>query len=342
MRSLEKEKIRDMKEINLGRSKIIVTPIGLGLAALGRPGYINLGHNEDIGEAYFQNQMERHAHQVLDAAWEAGVRYFDAARSYGRAEKFISTWIAKRQEGLEEIIVGSKWGYIYTADWQVKAEKHEIKEHSLPVLQQQIGESHSLLGNHLKLYQIHSATFESGILKNQPVLAELARLRDTGLLIGLSLSGPSQAEILRTAMEIQFGGQPLFGSVQATWNLLETSVEPALQEASDAGMGVIVKEALANGRLTSRNKEPTFKKKKLLLRQIADEHGASIDAVALAAAISKPWSSVILSGASTVDQLSSNIRALDINYTPEVDELLLSLSEPPEVYWETRSHLPWN
>ena len=37
--------------------------------------------------------MERHAHEVLDAACEAGVRYFDAARSYGRGEEFLASWL---------------------------------------------------------------------------------------------------------------------------------------------------------------------------------------------------------------------------------------------------------
>ncbi len=331
-----------MKKHMLGKSKLQVTPIGLGLAALGRPGYINIGHSEDVGDAYSLHEMEIQAHQVLDAAWKAGIRYFDAARSYGRAEQFLSSWLASRHNSSANIAIGSKWGYIYTAGWKVEAEKHEIKDHSLPVLRQQIEESRSLLGDLLKLYQIHSATFESGILENQPVLAELAQMRNTGLIIGLSLSGPRQAETLRAAMEIQFDGQPLFGSVQATWNLLETSAGKALQEASEAGIGVIVKEALANGRLTSRNVEPSFRKEKLMLEQFAVEQEASIDALALAAVISQPWSSVVLSGAATVDQLNSNVKAMDIDYTAEMFEKLSDLSQPPDIYWETRSQLLWN
>lgn len=331
-----------MKRHNLGESSLPVTSIGLGLAALGRPGYINLGHGEDIGQAYSLGEMELHAHEVLDTAWRAGIRYFDAARSYGKAEQFLSTWLADRRIDAAEITIGSKWGYIYTAGWKVEAEKHEVKNHSLPVLQQQTEESLSLLGQYLKLYQIHSATSESGILSNQAVLAELARMRNTGLLIGLSVSGHQQSEILRTAMEIRFDGRPLFGSVQATWNLLETSAGEALQEASDAGMGVIVKEALANGRLTSRNIEPNFEKEKLLLEQIASQQGASIDALALAAAISQPWSDIVLSGAATIAQLKSNVKALSIDYTPEMAEQLRELVRPAEAYWSNRSQLPWN
>ena len=69
-----------------------------------------------------------------------------------------------------------------------------------------------------------------------------------GVKIGLTLSGPRQAAL--QALDVQIDGQRVFDCVQATWNLLEPSAGPALQAAHDAGMGVIVKEALANGRLT--------------------------------------------------------------------------------------------
>lgn len=46
-------------------------------------------------------------------------------------------------------------------------------------------------------------------------------------------------------------GERLFNAVQATWNLLESSAAPALQTAHDAGLGAIVKESLADGRLRS-------------------------------------------------------------------------------------------
>ncbi len=65
----------------------------MGLAALGRPAYINLGHAEDLQHHYDRDEMERGAHAVLDAAWAAGMRYFDAARSYGLAEAFLGSWL---------------------------------------------------------------------------------------------------------------------------------------------------------------------------------------------------------------------------------------------------------
>ena len=331
-----------MEKHKLGNSGLTVSVIGLGLAALGRPGYINLGHARDLPDDYAVIAMERHAHAVLDAAWAAGVCYFDAARSYGRAEHFLASWLTSRRLRSDEVTVGSKWGYTYTAGWQVEADEHEVKEHSLPVLQRQIQESRALLGQYLDLYQIHSATLASGVLDNQEVLEELARLRDGGLKIGVTLSSEKQAETLQKAMGIQFGGERLFASVQATWNLLEQSAGATLGEAHEAGMGIIVKEALANGRLTPRNDDPAFAAKRALLQEIATAKETTIDALALAAALAQPWADVVLSGAASVEHLYSNVAALQVEWDEATAARLSTLVEPPAEYWSTRSQLSWN
>jgi aryl-alcohol dehydrogenase-like predicted oxidoreductase len=325
-----------------GRSGLSVTPLGLGLAALGRPGYINLGHARDLDGNYDVGAMEQKAHKVLDAAWASGIRYFDAARSYGRAELFLSSWLAAHDIPPDNITVGSKWGYTYTAGWNIEADHHEIKEHSLAVLQRQFGESSQLLGSYLSLYQIHSATMDSGVLTNEDVLSELARLRAGGLRIGLSLSGHGQADTLRRAMMIRFDGEPLFSAVQATWNLLTQEAGEALSEASEAGMGVIIKEALANGRLTTRNRESSFADKRTMLEEVAALNETTIDAVALAAVLNQPWVDVVLSGAATVEHLRSNVRALDVKSAFETDELQQYMKETPAYYWTKRSRLAWN
>jgi aryl-alcohol dehydrogenase-like predicted oxidoreductase len=331
-----------MKRRELGKSGLLVTPIGLGLAALGRPGYINLGHAQDLNRNYAIEDMEAKAHAVLDAAWSAGIRYFDAARSYGRAELFLSSWLKSRSVAPDEVTVGSKWGYTYTAGWQIDAEHHEIKEHSLPVLQRQWRESTALLQPFLGLYQIHSATLESGVLDNMAVLAELAQLQEDGARIGLSLSGPQQADTLRKAMEIRFDGKMLFSAVQATWNVLAQEAGAALKEAGQVGMGIIVKEVLANGRLTDRNNEKDFQPQKTMLEKIAAKWHATIDAVALAAVLQQPWADIVLSGAATVTHLNSNVAALSVKMGDETTDLLANLQEDPEKYWTKRSQLNWN
>ena len=209
--------------------------LGLGLAALGRPGYINLDRAE-LGEAEERKPeaMQARAWRVLDRAWDLGVRYFDCARSYGRSEEFLSNWLQHKQLRPEEIAVGSKWGYRYTADWRIntKGEPHEVKDHSLSHLDKQEQETKAFLGPHLRLYQIHSATLESGVLDNAEVLARLRSLREeNGWRIGLSLSGVGQAATLKKALATE-----VFDAVQATWNLAEQSCGSALEEARRLGL----------------------------------------------------------------------------------------------------------
>ncbi|WP_026369968.1 aldo/keto reductase [Kallotenue papyrolyticum] len=326
----------------LGATGLRVSAIGLGLAALGRPGYINLGHAADLRDQTDPAALERHTHSVLDAAWQHGIRLFDAARSYGRAEEFLGNWLRARAIDPAQVTVSSKWGYIYTAGWRTDAEVHEVKDHSLANLQRQWAESRAWLGPYLRLYQIHSATFESGVLDNLPVLRELARLKAEGIAIGLTLSGPQQAAVLRRALTITIDGARLFDSVQATWNLLERSAEEALAEAHAAGMGVIVKEALANGRLTERNRDAAFAARLAVLQREAARLGATLDALALAAALAQPWVDVVLSGATTVEQLRSNLRALEVVWDDQAAAALRELAEPPAEYWRIRSRLSWN
>ncbi|HTD16391.1 MAG TPA: aldo/keto reductase [Chthoniobacterales bacterium] len=321
-----------------GETGLKVSPIGLGMAALGRPGYINLGHAHD----YDVDTMEQRAHQVLDAAWGCGIRYFDAARSYGLGEKFLSTWLNSRAVSRDSVTVGSKWGYTYTADWRIEARAHEVKEHSLATLERQYPESLALLDGYLRIYQIHSATAESGVLENGPVLQKLGQLKSDGVRIGLTLSGPSQSETLRRAMETEIDGSRLFDSVQATWNLLEPSAGSALAEAHAAGIGVIIKEALANGRLTDRNQEPDFASTLEVLRTESRELGTTTDALALAVCLSQPFVDVVLSGAANTEQLLWNVQACQLLLDQAILARLLRLAEPPSVYWTTRSKLVWN
>lgn len=330
-----------MEKRTLGRTGLVVTPFGLGLAALGRPGYITLKHGQDLRHDYSVDAMQAQTHSVLDAAWQAGIRYFDVARSYGHAEEFLASWLSRREISPQAVTVGSKWGYTYVANWRVDAPVHEVKDLSLAVLRRQRAESDANLNGYLKLYQIHSATLESGIFEDSEVLHELAAYRRAGLAIGLTLSGPRQAETLERAVQIELDGLPVFDCVQATWNLLETSAGEALRAAHQAGMGVIVKEALANGRLTAKNDDPAFARRRALLEAAAQELNASLDAFCLAAVFAQPWADIVLSGAATPEQLASNVAALDISWQLAMTDNLDPLREPAQDYWAERSALPW-
>src|ERR1700759_4623987 len=227
-----------MPTTTLGPGGPVVSRIGLGLAALGRPAYITAGRPGDLPDRSVAG-MRAQSFVVLDAAYAAGVRYVDVARSYGRAEEFLGAWLAGRDH--PDVVVGSKWGYRYVGDWQLDADTHEVKEHSLAMFTAQLAESRALLGDRIALYQVHSATLDSGLFDDPALLAALARLRAEGVLVGLTTSGPAQAGTIRRALSLTVDGVPLFGAAQITWNLLEPSAGPAAAEAAAAGWPILIK-----------------------------------------------------------------------------------------------------
>jgi aryl-alcohol dehydrogenase-like predicted oxidoreductase len=318
--------------------------LGLGLAALGRPGYVTLNHSSDLGGHYDPSAMESHAHDVLDAAFTAGIRYIDAARSYGRAEDFLASWLRKREIKPSEIVVASKWGYTYTAGWSTSATQHEVKDHSLAAFERQLAETVERLGRYLSLYQIHSVTAESKTLEDDALIDAIARLRERGIRAGLSVSGAGQAVAIRRALDVRRDGVRVFDSVQATWNLLERGAESALEDAHDAGMKVVVKESLANGRLTETNRDEDHALYPAVarIRELAKNRGTTVETLALAGALARPWANIVLSGAATVDQIRSTVGALDFVYDAELDEQLRSVTVASDEYWRARSSFRWN
>ena len=304
--------------------------IGLGLAALGRPAYITNDRQAELGTDRSPEALSRRTGEVLDAAYAAGVRYVDAARSYGLAENFLAGWLGQRGLGPEDIAVGSKWGYTYVGGWRMDAERQETQDLGLHTLNRQLKESLRILGSNLLLYQIHSASPENAVLSSSDVLDALRRLRERPMAIGLTVTGPHQAQVIQSAIELD-----LFDTVQATWNLLEPTSGEALARAHAAGLTVIVKEALANGRLTDLGDQPA-------LVQAAARRGLGADTLALSAVLAQPWADIVLSGAVTVDTLASNLAARAGHWDSDLAALAAELAIPAPVYWEERSQRSWS
>jgi aryl-alcohol dehydrogenase-like predicted oxidoreductase len=312
--------------------------IGLGLAAIGRPAYITSGRAADLGADRAPDDLRIRSHALLDAAYAAGVRYVDVARSYGRAEEFLAGWLAAHP-GTTDVVVGSKWGYRYVGDWRMDAAVHEVKDHSPAAFAEQLAATRALLGDRLAVYHVHSATLETGALTDPVLHRALAGLRDQGVRIGISTSGPAQGEAIFEALEVIVDGSPLFTSFQSTWNLLEPSAGPALAAAARVGARVIVKEAVANGRLAPGEPGPPGPVRRA--RELADLLGVTIDRVAIAAAAAQPWAWQVLSGAVTPEQLASNLDAARLRLSEQQITGLIGTPQPAADYWTARSARRW-
>lgn len=314
--------------------------IGLGTAAIGRPHYINIKTTGKEEALFNLNNFRQKGLELIDFAYQQGVRHFDTAPGYGIAEDLLIDWFAEKKN--PRISISTKWGYTYVANFEKAAKVHEVKEHSIDKLKEQWNTSKKLLPV-LNNYQIHSATLETGVLENIEVLNQLASLKEKfGFQIGITTSGANQIEVLKKAINVKVNKNPLFDTFQVTYNVLDQNLFEILQALSKEKKQLIIKEALANGRVFRNKKFPHYQKLYTTLEELAKKYQVGIDAIALRFCIDTVPQAMVLSGASTKEQLKQNLKAEVFQLTTTEIEKLKTFRVSPDKYWAERSKLSWN
>lgn len=312
--------------------------LGLGTAALGRPQYINIRTDKNVNphlEAFKQNSFNE-----LEHAYQLGIRYFDTAPGYGLAEDLLLEWLQTKND--PTIQIATKWGYTYVANFDANAKVHEVKEHSLEKLKEQWEVSKAFLP-HLKIYQIHSATLETGILNNTDVLKHLAFLKkEHNLQIGITTTGSNQLEVLKKALDVSVEGKQLFDGFQITYNILDQSLEAIAKELVQQDKKIIIKEGVANGRIFRNSTYPEYAKLYDTLEALATKYQVGSDVIALKFCEQNIKNSMVLSGASNLEHLKSNLQVDTITLLEEDIHLLKSCKVDPTAYWNERKQLAWN
>ena len=313
--------------------------IGLGMAALGRPDYINIRSNTNIDKSI--DAFKTNAFKVLDESYALGIRDFDVAPSYGLGEQFLLEWNNTRK--YKDVRLYTKFGYTYVANWEIGFNgKHEIKEHSIDKLNEQWEVSKGLLPN-LTIYQIHSATLDSGVLENTAVLSRLYELKQSHQIkIGITSSGTEQVKIIEKASSINFDGEDLFDSYQVTYNIFEQSCHQILKGLLNKNKTIIVKEALANGRVFRNSQFKNYLPVYDYLESLAKKYNVGTDAIALRFVMDDLEPTLVLSGASNTHHLKQNLKSLNFELNSDEISRLKSFVVSPEYYWQERSDLEWN
>ena len=277
---------------------------------------------------------------MLENAYQLGIRYFDTAPGYGMAEDLLIAWAAQKQD--ETIEIATKWGYTYTANFDPNAKVHEVKAHTRSKLNAQWERSQFLLPN-LTTYQIHSATFETGVLENVDVLKRLAELKEVhGLHIGLTTSGASQVEVLKKAVDVSIHEKQLFDVFQVTYNIFDQSLVEVAESIASEGGRLIIKEALANGRTFPNPVYPHYAKHYQKLEVLARKYGVGVDAVALRFCMDSLPAYCVLSGASQKDQLEENLKVSTFSLEEAEIAWWKNAAVKPTDYWSERKQLAWN
>ena len=201
----------------------IVPKLGLGLIGIGRP----------WGHKYSGMPTEKRVQELLDAALELGITFWDTASSYGTSEERIGNYLrslptAKR----ESVFVSTKFG----DQWEPGA-KDSYADHSFEALRRSLDRSLAKLPK-IHLLHVHRAKAET--LKNDDVLRALEYARKCGITaFGASVKEKDAAQV---AME-----SGLFTWLQLPYNVSNSSLGPSIDAAKKKGLQIIINRPFAEG-----------------------------------------------------------------------------------------------
>jgi aryl-alcohol dehydrogenase-like predicted oxidoreductase len=197
--------------------------LGLGIIGLGKPwGYLPS-----------QVPAESDAMEVLELAYETGIRYFDSAPSYGIAEerlgKFLGS-LSSRQRG--ELRIATKFGEHWHA-----GRGEPFVDHSYEALRRSLDRSLRHLGR-IDILQLHKTTPEALLS------ADLARAWDYANQIGVSMPGASVSDLESAAIVI---GDTRYGCIQMPLNRANGKFCTSLEAAAARGMWIVTNRPFAMG-----------------------------------------------------------------------------------------------
>ncbi len=302
-----------MRYLTAGTAKQI-SKIGLGTWQFGSKEW-------GYGDPY----AEKEAHAIVRRALDLGVTLFDTAEiyGYGRSEKILGQALG---EDLNSVFLATKILPVLPL---------------APVVEQRAVASANRLGaRHLDLYQMHQP---NPVVKDARAMRGMRALQRVGLVGEVGVSNYSLDRW--RAAEAALGGPVL--SNQVRYNLVDRAPERDLLPYAEAQNRVIIAfSPLAQGLLSGRfdrdhrpanrvrGANPLFLPENLeraseligVLREVADAHAATPAQIALAWAIRSPAVTAI-PGASSVQQLESNVAAADIDLSEEEDQALRAASD---------------
>ncbi|MCE9582287.1 MAG: aldo/keto reductase [Planctomycetes bacterium] len=218
----------------LGRTGLVVSPVGLGTVKIGR----NAGVKYPQG---FALPTEAEVEKLLGRALELGVTLFDTAPAYGSSEERLRGFV-KAHRG--EIVVATKCGEFF--------ENGESRwDFSRAALEGQIAASLKRLGtDHVDVLLLHSDGRDEEILAQKDALAVLREAKASGKARAIGISAKTEAGIRRAI--------GLLDVVMAPFSQAKPELGPALQSAHDAGIGILAIKTVEQGKAADPNAAVSF------------------------------------------------------------------------------------
>ena len=300
-----------------GRSGLLLPAISFGL-------WQNFGHGRPLGTS----------RAIVRRAFDLGITHFDLANNYGppygsAEENFGRLMHDDLRPYRDELVISTKAGYDM---WPGPYGEWGSRKYLLASLDQSLGR----MGlDYVEIFYSHRFDPETPL---EETMGALATAVQQGKALYVGISSYSAAKT-REAAEILRGlGTPLLIH-QPSYSMLNRWIEPELLDTlGELGVGCIGFSPLAQGMLTDKYLQgipegsrasrdgslspklitDTAMEKIRALNEIAARRGQTLAQLALAWTLRDPRMTSTLVGASSVEQLESNVAAIEkLDFTEE-------------------------
>ena len=246
--------------------------LGCGLIAIGR----QWGTTPRV-------PSETEAVDFLQSAYDAGIRFFDTAPSYGLSEQRLALFLdTLTSDQRREVQISTKFG----EHWDIE-QQGVYTDHSLEALKRSFDNSQKLLGQ-IAVLQLHKTTPQ--LLLDSDIDQALAYAQNCGVAkLGASVSDAESASIAINDNRLDV--------IQIPYNEASAQFKQYIETASNNGKELLINRPLQMGNIATHTKSPEDKEEKITN--------------ALQLILQKDFNGVILSGTSSTKHLKENISAFN-------------------------------
>ena len=309
-----------MQYCTLGRSNLSVSRVALGCWAF-------------AGGPYWGDRDEKQSIEIIRAALDWGVNFFDTAEGYGSgySEEIVGKALVGRRQ---EVVIATK-----------ASSSHLAYEDLLQACEASL---RRLQTDYIDLYQIH---WPNRNVPLEETMRALEHLRDQGKIcaIGVSNFGVGDLTDLLRVGRAESNQLPY----SLLWRAIEYEIQPKCVEND---ISILCYSPLAQGLLTGRYTKPDevpegrarsrwFSSRRPLarhgepgcetetfrairrIRQIADELGQPMARLGLAWLLHQPGVASVLAGAGRIEHLQSNVQAASLSLSPDIIERLAQATD---------------
>ncbi|MFH0990166.1 MAG: aldo/keto reductase [bacterium] len=277
----------------LGRTELQVSELGLGALEIGRdwPYWRQ-------AEAEFQRPDETVAVRLIHRAIDLGVNFIDTAPAYFKSEELLGLALEGKRH---QVFLATKCGewfdghssnYNYSYD-----ETFRFMENSLRLLKT----------DYVDLLQIHSGSLE--VVQRGETMTAMKILREQGKARFLGISVDHED----AALAAIHSGE--YDCIQLSYNLLNRVMEhQVLSLAKERNIGIIVKDALHQGKLTHKHlqiQDEDLKRRIAEYDQKARSLSIGLPEYALRFVLANPIASSIIAGTKSIEHLEANVRCTE-------------------------------